>query len=97
MRPVTPDRIFEVPERIGVAGEVLAPLDEERCRAVAVQLAALEVESVAICFLYSYLYPAHERRAGEIIRSICPGIWVSMSSVTYCRSSASTSARWRPC
>ncbi|HEY1296165.1 MAG TPA: hydantoinase/oxoprolinase family protein [Chloroflexota bacterium] len=80
VRPVTPERIFEVRERVGVDGDVLQPLDEACCRAVALEIAGLRVESVAVCFLYSFLHPAHERRAAEIIRSICPDVWVSLSS-----------------
>jgi N-methylhydantoinase A len=79
-RPVTPDRIFEVSERVSVDGDILTPLDEARCRAVAVEIARLGVESVAVCFLYSFLHPAHERRAAEIIRSSCENVWVSLSS-----------------
>lgn len=79
-RPVTPNRIFEVPERVSVDGEVLQPFDDARCRDVALEIARLGIESVAVCFLYSFLHPAHERRAAEIIRSICPDVWVSLSS-----------------
>jgi N-methylhydantoinase A len=80
MRPVTPDRIFEIPERVTVDANILQPLDEACCGEVAHEIAELKVESVAVCFLYSFLHPAHERRAAEIIRSICPDTWVSLSS-----------------
>ena len=80
LRPVTPDRIFEVPERVSVDGDVLHPLDEACCQEVALEIARLGVESVAVCFLYSFRHPAHERRVAEIIRSICSDIWVSLSS-----------------
>jgi N-methylhydantoinase A len=80
-RPVTPDLIFGVRERVDHEGNVLVPLDETQCRAVARQLRALDLESVAICFLYSFLHPEHERRAAEIVQDECPGIWVSTSSV----------------
>ena len=79
-RPVTPDRIFEVPERVSVDGQVLQALDEPACQKIALEIARLGVESVAVCFLYSFLHPAHERRAAEIIRSIYPDLWVSLSS-----------------
>jgi N-methylhydantoinase A len=80
LRPVTPDLIFEVPERVSVDGDVLRPLDEACCSAVGLEIARLGVESVAVCFLYSFLHPLHERRAAEIIRSICADVWVSISS-----------------
>lgn len=78
-RPVTPDRIFEVPERVDVHGQVLQPLDEGACRAVAQRLRALGVESVAVCLLYSFVNPAHERRVAEIVREEHPEAMVSLS------------------
>jgi hypothetical protein len=36
-------------------------------------------ESVAVCFLFSFLNPAHERRMGEALRAVLPGIDVSLS------------------
>jgi N-methylhydantoinase A len=80
-RPVTPDRIFGIRERIDHNGAVLEPLDEEQCRAVARHLRTLELESAAVCFLYAFLNPAHELRAAEILREECPDLWVSTSSV----------------
>ena len=80
-RPVTPDLIFGVRERVDHTGRVLEPLDEEQCREVARRLRALDLESVAICFLYAFLHPEHERRAAEIVQEECPGLWVSASSV----------------
>ena len=56
-----------VPERIcGPHGEVLKPLDEDAVRRAARELRDRGVESIAVCFLFSYLNPAHERRAAEI-------------------------------
>jgi N-methylhydantoinase A len=80
-RPVTPDLIFGVRERVDHEGNVLEPLDEEACYQIARQIRALGVESVAICFLYAFLHPDHERRAAEIVREECPDVWVSTSSV----------------
>ena len=80
VRPVTPDRIFEVPERVSVDGDVLQPLDEACCQSVAREIARLGIESVAVCFLYSFFHPEHERRAAEILRSMCPDVWISLSS-----------------
>src|SRR5262249_11807235 len=39
LRPVTPDRIFEVPERVSADGDVLQPLNEACCRGVALEIA----------------------------------------------------------
>src|ERR1700728_2745431 len=48
-------------------GEVLEPLDEAGIRTAAQALKAEGVESVAVCFLFSYLNPAHEDRAKQIL------------------------------
>jgi len=37
------------------------------------------VEAVAVCFLHSYANPGHERAAGEIVRRLLPGAYVSLS------------------
>lgn len=61
-------------------GEELVPLDEAGVRAAAEALKAEGVESVAICFLFSYLDPRHEKRAAEIVREVMPDAFVTTSS-----------------
>ena len=61
-------------------GEELEPLDEEAVRRAAVELREEGVDSVAICFLFSYLNPAHETRALEIVREAMPDAFVTTSS-----------------
>ena len=69
-----------VPERVcGPHGEVLKPLDEDAVRRAARVLRERGVESIAVCFLFSYLNPAHERRAVEIVAEECPGAFVCAS------------------
>jgi N-methylhydantoinase A len=72
--------IREVPERIAFDGEVLVPLDEASLREAVRDLARRGVVSLAICFLHSYVNPAHERRAAEIVREEAPHVAVSLSS-----------------
>jgi N-methylhydantoinase A len=69
----------EVPERIGAAGEVLVPLDERAVAQAVAQLAAAGVEAIAVSFLFSFVNPAHELRAREIIEELHPGLMVSLS------------------
>ncbi|GGF62650.1 methylhydantoinase [Azorhizobium oxalatiphilum] len=71
---------FGVPERIGADGSVKAPLDEAAVTALAAKLKGAGVKSVAVCFLHAYANPAHERRTGEILRNLLPGVAVSLSS-----------------
>src|SRR3954469_25870853 len=51
---------FQVPERVGAAGEVVKPLDEDAVVSVAARLAAAEVEAVGVCLLWSIVNPVHE-------------------------------------
>jgi N-methylhydantoinase A len=43
-------------------------------------LKAEGVEAVAVCFLFSYLNPAHEQRAKEILERELPGVFIATSS-----------------
>lgn len=52
---------FEVPERLNHHGEVLTALDLTALDHILDELTALDIESVAVCLLYSYVNPSHER------------------------------------
>ena len=71
---------FEVPERLDYQGNVLTPLDEEAVRRVAGALRGQGVEAVVICYLFSFMNPAHEQRTAEIMREMLPGVHLSVSS-----------------
>ena len=61
-------------------GDVLIPLAEDEVREAARELKASGVRSIAVCFLFSYLNPAHEERAAEIVREEYPDAFVTTSS-----------------
>jgi N-methylhydantoinase A/oxoprolinase/acetone carboxylase beta subunit len=61
-------------------GKVLEPLNEDEVRAAARALKEAGVESVAVCFLFSYVNPEHERRAAEIVAEEIPGAFVTSSA-----------------
>jgi N-methylhydantoinase A len=66
---------FEVSERVDAYGQVLTPLEEASVRAVAAAIRALpEIEAVAVCLLFSYLAPDHERRVKQILGEELPGM-----------------------
>jgi len=69
-----------VPERMNYAGEPVISLDEEETRQVVRRLVDEGVQALAVCTLFSYLNPIHERRIREIIREECPECFVSISS-----------------
>ena len=62
------------------AGEVLTALDEDEVRAAARELRDEGIEAVAVCFLFSYLNPEHERRAAEIVREEMPDAFITTSA-----------------
>ncbi len=69
-----------VSERIAKDGSVLVPLDEDKAREQVRRLKEAGVESVAVCFLFSFLNPEHERRVAEIVREEFPDAFLSVSS-----------------
>ena len=69
----------EVRERVNVDGVAVVSLDADGVRDAAAALGEEGVESVAVCFLHSYLNPEHERQAAAIIREVLPGVSISLS------------------
>ena len=70
---------FTVRERMGPEGEI-APLDEDSLARAVRAVRDAEVEAVAVCLLFAFLHPQHERRVGEALRSSLEGVHVSLSS-----------------
>jgi N-methylhydantoinase A len=71
---------FTVRERMDARGAVRLALNEQDVLGVADQLKAERIESVAIAFLHAYANPAHERRAADLLRSVIPDIYITLSS-----------------
>ncbi len=86
MDPETPTfvaprrRRHGIRERLDARGAVLVPLDEEQVRAAVTALRGDGVQAVAVCYLFSFVNPAHERRTREICHEVAPEISVSLSS-----------------
>ncbi|MCP3469032.1 hydantoinase/oxoprolinase family protein [Bradyrhizobium sp. CCGUVB1N3] len=79
--PVVPrQKRFEVTERIGPRGEVVTALSDAEIDAVVERVAASGAECCAVCLLFSFLNPAHERRIGAALRKRLPELHVSVSS-----------------
>ena len=70
---------FEVQGRISSEGAALTPFDEAGATAVMHRLGALQVEAVAVCFLWSIANPEHELAAARIIERELPGIPYTLS------------------
>lgn len=79
--PSLVERRLRIPvsERIVPPGVVHTPLDEAEVRAAVARLRAENVDAVAVCFLFSFLNPAHEQRVKEILAEEMPDTHVSIS------------------
>ncbi len=71
------DRV-EAAERVGPEG-VLEPLGDAELERIASECRRIGAESIAVCLLFSYLDPAHERAIAERLRDELPDVHVSAS------------------
>jgi len=79
--PLVPrERRFGVRERLKASGETLLPLDAASLGDAITAVKSSGATSVAVCFLHSYLNPAHELAAVERLEKELPDIIVSRSS-----------------
>src|SRR5215475_3722518 len=80
-QPIAPQSLTkEIPERSDYLGNVLTPLDHEAVRIAARELKSAGVESIAVCYLFSFMNPAHEETTRRLIHEEFPGVHVSLSS-----------------
>ena len=68
-----------LPERVVPPGEIAIPLDEDRTVEAILELRDWGVESICVCFLFAFLRPEHELRAGELIAEHHPDAEISLS------------------
>jgi len=69
--PLVPRRLrLEITERLAHDGAVIVPLDESELPRLRAKLAALRVESVAVCLLHAYARPRHERAIRRALRDL---------------------------
>ncbi len=74
---------LEVTERISSTGEVLVPLDTAELEPIIEQLIAADIESVAVCLLFSFLAPAHEQQIRDVLLTspaLPESVHISLSS-----------------
>jgi N-methylhydantoinase A len=68
--PLVPRQdVMEIGGRLDYRGRELLPLEEESVRRAARRARAEGFDAVAVCLLFSFADPAHEIRAGEILRA----------------------------
>ena len=72
--------VREVEERIDYRGDVVVALDREGARRAIRELLDEGIQSLAVCTLWSFRNPVHERMLREIAAELAPELYVSVSS-----------------
>lgn len=78
--PIVPRRRrIPIVGRIGAEGQEITALDEDAVVAAAGQMSRAGVESVVVCYLFSFLNPSHELRTREILQAELGDVHISLS------------------
>ena len=77
---VEPDLIVEVTERILFNGCIKTPLNDDEVLILCDYLRDRNVDSIAVCTLFSFVNPVHENRIKSIISDKLPNVYLSLSS-----------------
>lgn len=67
-------------QRLDYKGQVIKELEEESVRQACHICRINEVNSIAVCYLFSFLNPEHEKKTAEIIQEELPHVFVTLSS-----------------
>lgn len=82
-RPLVPRaRRIGIAERVLYDGTVATPLNETEVADAVAGFKRDGVEAVAVCYLHSYINPAHERRTAALVKELAPEMYVTTSSDT---------------
>jgi N-methylhydantoinase A len=77
--PLVPSELrFEVRERVDQGGNSLEEINPEQVAALARKVESLNLDSVAVCFLFSFLHPEHEKLIAESLKN--SDLFVCLSS-----------------
>ena len=73
---------FEVEERVTATGEIVWPLNLTDLPALWQQLQSEQIQSIAICLLFSFLHPWHEQQIRQFLRAqaAAESLHISLSS-----------------
>ena len=79
--PVVPrHHRFEVAERITAGGRVVLALSDEAIQQAVEAVAQSGADACAICFLFAFANPEHERRLGAALAAVLPHVAISTSN-----------------
>lgn len=79
--PIVPRPFIKgINERVDWEGDVVVTLNTEEVASAARELHDKGVTSIAICFLWSFANPGHERAARDIVKRLYPDMFITISS-----------------
>jgi N-methylhydantoinase A len=73
-------RIYEIDERTHADGSIVTLVTEQSVSSVVKELRRRGIQSIAICFINSYVNPANERSAAALLARALPEVAISLSS-----------------
>lgn len=71
--------IEEITERVDSRGEVVTPMRAGEIKDILKTFKSKEVKAIAVCLLWSFKNPEHERKIGKEIKKNLPGTYYSLS------------------
>lgn len=71
---------FEITERVGSKGQIIKPLSDDSIKNIIKIVNESKADACAVCLLFSFLMPEHEKKIGDELRKNIPGLHVSLSA-----------------
>ncbi|MFZ9484374.1 MAG: hydantoinase/oxoprolinase family protein [Alphaproteobacteria bacterium] len=79
--PLVPRELrLEAPERVTADGTALRALEPGALARLVEQVGAARPDACAVCLLFSFVNPAHERQLRDALAAAFPGLYLSISS-----------------
>ncbi len=75
--------VCEVDERVDFKGDVVVPLQVDKTRQALSKLIDSGIEALAICTLWSFRNPVHERMLAEMAGEMAPHLYIYMLIMYY--------------
>ena len=71
---------FEITERVGSKGQIIKPLSDDSIKNIIKIVNESKADACAVCLLFSFLMPEHEKKIADELRKSIPGLHVSLSA-----------------
>jgi N-methylhydantoinase A len=79
--PLVPRALVRgINERMDYKGAVVVPIDPKEVERAVAEMVNEGIESLAVCFLWSFMNSAHEAAVRDLVKHRFPGVFVAVSS-----------------